>query len=163
MFTEFEHFNFKKEEKFNFKEEQPLFCCVITKLNYKETTFDFSIFTNEEWQRLKELNSLFKLHQTGLEESSDSYYEWMFHKDNLKRNENLLYKDNIYWMDNELKKNFKIFLNLDVEENQTQKDIILLYNLSKHFSIIKKDVLRKWFVTNIEKLNECCYSIENLN
>ena len=92
MFTEFEIFDFNEEKI-------PLFCCVITK-DYKKNTFDLSIFTNEEWNRLEQLNSTFKLHQTNLEDESDSSYGWMFHKDNLKRDENLLYKDKIYWMDN---------------------------------------------------------------
>ena len=31
----------------------------------------------------------------------------------------------------------------------------------KNFSINEKDILRKWFVINIEKLNEYYYSLKN--
>jgi hypothetical protein len=132
------------------KEELVQFDCDETYYYIVIENDDLSIFSEEEWNTLLKIHKIFRLKQLDLESMSDSSYSWMFNPINPMYEKNILYRQSVYFMDNELRYRFGIkFEDLEPLYDHKEKIRTTFKEVKNKFT---KDRLRRWIVDNYKTI-----------
>jgi hypothetical protein len=117
-----------------------------------DNNVDISIFTENEWNKLKVFNECFT-ERRNLELNNDD--------NSLNCEQTLRYKNKIHWFDDNMEKSFKITFNKLEFDYGNEDEIVSNIKVLMKSNDVTTNKLRKWIILNYQILNKHYVELTN--